>query len=271
MVSELVDMSSQDESLEQLIREIGSKPEDLILLRNTERGDVFSFPVETERALEVWTALRKRVEETGYWPVIVDSGFREELTEVQEQAQLSEDFAVAEHFDAASWLAEAKDDLGAAGMEEEAWGEDEDEEEESLDLETGCPLGEWPEQPQPINDFVIFNQQPVNLSLVLVPTKQSWEVPIYLSFGGWNACPDPGVIAGLLRYWLGTSDAELVVITFDTLELRVGKPPEDREAAIKLAQEQYLVCQDIVDQGVESLNALAAGLLGGSVWYFWWD
>jgi len=38
-----------------------------------------------------------------------------------------------------------------------------------------------------------------------------------------------------------------------------------------LAREQYAYCNDLVDQGTESVAALAAGLLDGTVWYFWWD
>lgn len=268
-VIKVVDMGNQNRALEQTLRGIGSNPDHLNLLRRTDRGNVLSLPVEPERALGLWTALRERVEETGYWPVIVDSGFREEIREVQEQAQLDEDFAVAGDFDAASWFEDVSADVSAAGIEEEEWGED--EEEELLDPETGCPLGEWPEHPQPFNGFLILDQQSADLALVLIPTKQSWEVPIYLGFGGWNACPHPGEIAGLLRHWFGMWGAELVAMAFDTLELRVGRSPQERETALNLAREHYLACQDIVDQGVGSLNALAAGLLGGNTWFFWWD
>jgi hypothetical protein len=38
--------------------------------------------------------------------------------------------------------------------------------------------------------------------------------------------------------WIKSWDVELVTMTFDTLELRVGHPPQDRETALKLAQEQ---------------------------------
>jgi hypothetical protein len=30
-------------------------------------------------------------------------------------------------------------------------------------------------------------------------------------------------------------------------------------------------CPDIVEQGVESVSALAAHLLDSPLWYFWWD
>jgi len=34
---------------------------------------------------------------------------------------------------------------------------------------------------------------------------------------------------------------------------------------------QYVYCSDIVDHEVETLNALAAVLMGSDRWYFWWD
>jgi hypothetical protein len=58
---------------------------------------------------------------------------------------------------------------------------------------------------------------------------------------------------------------------YDTFELHVSRPPSSREAAMELAEEQYGFCSDIVDQGVESLEALAATLFDGHIWFFWWD
>jgi hypothetical protein len=72
-------MSNQNGALAQAIREIGNNPDTLTPLRSTERGDVLSIPVEIEHALGVWQSLRERVEETGYWPVITNSEFRETL------------------------------------------------------------------------------------------------------------------------------------------------------------------------------------------------
>jgi Domain of unknown function (DUF4253) len=44
-----------------------------------------------------------------------------------------------------------------------------------------------------------------------------------------------------------------------------------RKDALDLAREQYIYCSDIVSQGTGTLEALAAGLLGGTAWFFWWD
>jgi len=35
--------------------------------------------------------------------------------------------------------------------------------------------------------------------------------------------------------------------------------------------EMYSYCPDIIDQGVGTLEALAADLMAGHWWYFWWD
>jgi Domain of unknown function (DUF4253) len=37
------------------------------------------------------------------------------------------------------------------------------------------------------------------------------------------------------------------------------------------ALEQYVYCADIVRQGSDSIEVLAAGLVEAPVWYFWWD
>jgi hypothetical protein len=41
--------------------------------------------------------------------------------------------------------------------------------------------------------------------------------------------------------------------------------------ALKLAQEQYGFCFDIVEQGVGTIENLAGGLTASNIWYFWWD
>ena len=38
-----------------------------------------------------------------------------------------------------------------------------------------------------------------------------------------------------------------------------------------LAWEQFLFCEDIVSQGVETISNLGATLLNSPYWFFWWD
>jgi hypothetical protein len=75
----------------------------------------------------------------------------------------------------------------------------------------------------------------------------------------------------LMRFWQRCFGAEVVGITRDVVEMWVGRPPANKIDALKLAKQQYLYCQDIVDQGTQTLESLAASLLDGTSWFFWWD
>jgi hypothetical protein len=104
-----------------------------------------------------------------------------------------------------------------------------------------------------------------------VPTAQPYEVPAYLKFGGWNDCPQAPIHVALWKKWQQEYDARILCLSGDVIEATVAHPPRDKEACYKLAREQFAYCADIVDQGVGSIDALAAVLYGGKSWYFWWD
>ncbi|WP_056501417.1 DUF4253 domain-containing protein [Sphingomonas sp. Leaf22] len=107
--------------------------------------------------------------------------------------------------------------------------------------------------------------------IVTLPTRTSWEVPAYLRWGGWNACPPAEYQCAMLRRWQERYGAELVGIDRDTIELRVKRRPRDRAEALALAHECYAYCPDTVDQGVDTIEALAATLMASDWWFFWWD
>lgn len=65
--------------------------------------------------------------------------------------------------------------------------------------------------------------------------------------------------------------AEIIGVLPDLMEMCVSRPPTTRDAALTRAKEQYIYCPDVVDQGTQTLQRLAAGLLNGTAWYFWWD
>jgi hypothetical protein len=54
-------------------------------------------------------------------------------------------------------------------------------------------------------------------------------------------------------------------------EILVAIMAGDAAEARRLASEQYAYCGDIVDQGIGTVDALGASLVGSIVWYFWWD
>jgi hypothetical protein len=135
----------------------------------------------------------------------------------------------------------------------------------------------WPEHdPGPNTELIahcdITTGEPYpEVLLCIIPTHDAWLVPCYLPFGGWNACPAAEEHSALWKYWGERYGAQVVCIADDVVEMQVARPPTTREAALQLAREQFIYCTDIVDQGVESIEALAALLLNASVWYFWWD
>ncbi len=88
---------------------------------------------------------------------------------------------------------------------------------------------------------------------------------------GTNGCNYDVGTADVLRWLLHREQVqpfELLAIAHDRLEGRFSGPIEDPE---ELAQSMYDLCCDIVDQGYETLEALADGLAKTRRLYFWWD
>jgi hypothetical protein len=107
--------------------------------------------------------------------------------------------------------------------------------------------------------------------MLLVRLEHSYEIPAYLGFGGWNDCPGPAVQVAMLREWRKEYGAVAVCVTGDVLECVVPRSPQTEEAAMKLAAEQWIFCEDIVGQGTQSVRALAMEIWKSPTWFFWWD
>lgn len=140
-----------------------------------------------------------------------------------------------------------------------------------------APEGDWPGKvdsgprgPSVATDIVSgkFHDR---VHILLIPTDKGWEVPAFLRWGDWNACPPPEYHVAALRAWHSNFAADLIGMNGDTMNLRVASRPKNRSSAMKLAREQYGYCPDIIDQGVGTVSALAATLMSSEWWYFWWD
>ena len=137
-------------------------------------------------------------------------------------------------------------------------------------------LGQWTEiSVKAAAPYVLtrdrFGEQTDFVYTGLAEIESPWMLPAIAGFGGWNDCPWADVQCAAMRYWQEKYGAELITMTGDYLECIVGNPPATKEAAMKLAREQYLFCPDIVDQGTETISNLGAALLNAKLWFFWWD
>ncbi len=217
-------------------------------------------------ALATWTAFRDRAELTGYWPLILgEAGEAERLFEPFDAQGPGSALILAEaaRTDPASWLGQRPAELGYPDQ----------------------PQGAWPVRARPYHDLVahldVLTRRPLErvaiglFRLAAGDERQAgWGPEVVfarLRYGGWNECPPPAVHVALQRAWRERFGAVPVAATFDVVECRVPRPPADRDAALALAEAQYLYCPDLVWQGAGSIAALAGGLLNGSSWYFWWD
>jgi hypothetical protein len=199
----------------------------------------------------------------GGFPVLLgDADEFEQFMETYEDNAQPVDglIALARGIDAHTWFA------GRLEIDPEYEGDDEEEDEEA---------GEYPDGAASAglsSHLNVLTQEPhAAVNIVVIPAAEAWMVPCYLGIGGWNECPNAEEHAAIFKYWGEKYGATVACITSDVIEMTVARPPATKEEALALAREQYIYCPDIVDQGTESVAALAAGLLNSRVWFFWWD
>jgi hypothetical protein len=107
--------------------------------------------------------------------------------------------------------------------------------------------------------------------IAFVPTSRSWEVPAWIRWGDWNACPPPAEHVAILHSWHDRYGAELVAATADQLWLTVADPPTSRVQVEPLAEEHFAYCSDLTQQGLGTIADYASAIAGCSMWVFWWD
>ena len=143
---------------------------------------------------------------------------------------------------------------------------------EQLDEEFSAEdkYGEYNDKVVPATRFICTDKKKT-LILVNIPVNEPWKIFAWIPFGGWNECPDAEDMMAVCKYWYDKYKAVPAVISSDELQMYVPSPVNDIDRALKIAEEQYAFCNDTVDQGYDSIKALASSLIGSDVWYFWWD
>ena len=212
-------------------------------------------------ALAELHARRAAFRRTGEYPFLI--GGEEELERVEETASLNEQtfddiVAASMRVNVDDWLRQRRADAGEHPFPCDALS------------------GEWPggiveKGSISLHLDVLTREVKEEVLLGLVKISDPWQLPAVLKYGAWNECPEAEVHCALHRRWQSVFGAEIVGMSGDVVECIVRNPPRDREAAKRLAWEQYWYCADIVVQGCGSVTNLAAILLDSDYWYFWWD
>lgn len=268
--------------------EIGLNAPEVLL--ELPEGPIFHVLVKGHaQALGSWQQARNLVALTGLWPVIVDT--REGTTQdllfgrLQTEAQTAELLQQAREMDTMQMLArhlsssgDVEDGREAARLSAKVFS--------SPQLASTIPwisklMGTWPELVDPENsdpdDFFEPSERleipkaKETVSLCFCPVEQSWQVPALLRYGGWNDCPLPAEHSSIHLSWHRRYGAEITCLSGDVIECFVPHPPATQQEARKLALEHFAYCSDIVYQGCDRLEVLAANLLRNRIWYFWWD
>lgn len=107
------------------------------------------------------------------------------------------------------------------------------------------------------------------LVLARFPVAHPWEILKYMPLGDWNECPPADVFAAFFKEMNERFGAVPLLVSGDTLTVRVERRPT-REEAYDLALTLYALDGDLIDT-YGSIPAFASWLMKSDYWFFWWD
>jgi uncharacterized protein DUF4253 len=288
------------DKLADILRTAGVDASTLDLIFQADMEAIHRLTVPGAQAIETWEKLRGLASQTGCWPVLLgDDSNLEILKDHLKRLRYPRAVRILEEaatIDPLEWFENRRlDEIDQLqGRLEYAQKPSEDAYCEKLLAQEGpfrgMRQGPWPEALVPNHTFRIHCEPPggeriavqdgsvmrvltpsgeplLQINVGLVSTPSGWQVPAYLRYGAWNNCPSAAEHVALFKYWGERYGAEVAGMAGRVAEMKVSRPPADRDAALELAAQQYLYCPDIVG----TLQHRAATLLGGTVWYFWWD
>jgi hypothetical protein len=220
-------------------------------------GAVQAFRADAGRLLPLWRRLRGVHERSGLWPLIL--GTDRDLDNLGRNFGRDPDREVARGLvmDAAARLAELR-------LSTTSWSDD------GQAVAEIAPRGNADGLQPHDEDAFVLTEKPGWIGLV--DADAGYVVPGMLTWvGAANYDMEPADHVAVLKYWHDRYGAELVGLGLDTIELWVPRPPADPITAMAVAEQQYWYCQDVVDQGVRTVDALAAIQVPARRWLFWWD
>lgn len=105
----------------------------------------------------------------------------------------------------------------------------------------------------------------------LVAAGRPADVLLAIGWGGLVNCGESlPELTAVLRSWEDRFGARLIDVGYADLRLVAERPPRTLEAAQRLAAEQIVLAEDCTG-GARDIPGIAARLLNGPIWTFWWD
>ena len=99
-------------------------------------------------------------------------------------------------------------------------------------------------------------------------TTDPYEALRVMGTNGWNYDISPEMVAAQMRKWDSAFGLIIEGVGFDWLQASFKKQPADMQT---FAKEVYEFCPDAVDQGIETVEALASEMKRTNSLYLWWD
>ncbi|WP_169739788.1 DUF4253 domain-containing protein [Actinospica robiniae] len=225
--------------------------------------EVRSVPVGPAQAVLTWQALRAAHDRTGLWPFLADPPAERARPEVW--AHLLDDVRTEGR------PPEDRDDLFVSLLAKTIGPDDDDrDEEERKVLRDALRCEQLVLRPRPVSRVPWAR---ATRQIGLCPAAVGgWDIPELMGWeGAVNFAISGAEHSAVLETWHRRYGAELMALTFDTVELWVPNPPTDPGEVASVALEQVAYCPDAVFQGAGSVTALAEQQVYSDTWSFWWD
>src|SRR5918999_5904144 len=119
--------------------------------------------------------------------------------------------------------------------------------------------------------FVFRSEQQFGLApdeVSVLKTTDQFEVLRVMGTNGWNYDLSPEAVVAQLKRWHAEYGLALRGAGFDWAEADIQRAPDDMLA---FAHAVYEFCPDVVDQGTQTVEALANEMRRTRTLYLWWD
>jgi hypothetical protein len=111
-----------------------------------------------------------------------------------------------------------------------------------------------------------FGQAPDEVSVL--KTADQFEVLRVMGTNGWNYDLSPDSVIACLKQWDAEYGLAVRGAGFDWVEAVIERLPSDMRA---FAESVYAFCPDVVEQGTQTVAALADEMRRAGTLYLWWD